>query len=153
MSKSAWIHIIFGNACSTLGLWLESIGGSEFFLILIPYLGPLVHSGIILATEHERDLYSGSWWIYFGIFESGLVFYFRPQNFQSVQLFILHSFIGYKMCLHNHFNSIFIIMALCVRNIMYHVKLYTILYPRKNKHLVFFKVEDVNVLVLLLCYG
>ena len=44
MSKSAWIHIIFDNACSTLGLWLEKIGGSEFFLILIPYLGPLVHS-------------------------------------------------------------------------------------------------------------
>ena len=45
MSKSAWIHIIFDNACSTLGLWLEKIGGSEIFLILIPYLGPLVHSG------------------------------------------------------------------------------------------------------------
>ena len=45
MSKSAWIHIIFDNACSTLGLWLDKIGGSEIFLILIPYLGPLVHSG------------------------------------------------------------------------------------------------------------
>ena len=45
MSKSAWIHIIFGNACSTQGLWLEKIGGSEIFLILICYLGPLVHSG------------------------------------------------------------------------------------------------------------
>ena len=44
MSKSVWIHIIFGNACSTLGLWVEKIGGSEIFLILIPYLGPLVHS-------------------------------------------------------------------------------------------------------------
>ena len=44
MSKSVWIHIIFGNACSTLGLWVEKIGGSENFLILIPYLGPLVHS-------------------------------------------------------------------------------------------------------------
>ena len=46
MSKSAWIHIIFDNACSTLGLWLEKIGGSEIFLILIPYLGPLVHSAL-----------------------------------------------------------------------------------------------------------
>ena len=47
MSKSAWIQIIFGNACSTLGLWLEKIGGSEIFLILIPYLGPLVHTCIV----------------------------------------------------------------------------------------------------------
>ena len=46
MSKSAWIHIIFDNACSTLGLWLEKIGGSEIFLILICYLGPLVHSDL-----------------------------------------------------------------------------------------------------------
>ena len=45
MSKSAWIHIIFGNACSTQGLWLDKIGGSENFLIFIPYLDPLVHSG------------------------------------------------------------------------------------------------------------
>ena len=44
MSKSAWIHIIFGNACSTQGLWLDKIGGSENFLIFICYLGPLVHS-------------------------------------------------------------------------------------------------------------
>ena len=50
MSKSAWIHIIFGNACSTQGLWLDKIGGSENFLIFIPYLGPLVHSERVLKT-------------------------------------------------------------------------------------------------------
>ena len=51
MSKSVWIHIIFGNACSTLGLWVEKIGGSEIFLILIPYLGPLVHSAPVLIQQ------------------------------------------------------------------------------------------------------
>ena len=54
MSKSAWIHIIFDNACSTLGLWLEKIGGSENFLILICYLGPLVHS-----ERNRTDLSAG----------------------------------------------------------------------------------------------
>ena len=53
MSKSAWIHIIFGNACSTLGLWVEKIGGSEIFLILIPYLGPLVHSAPSCGLQHK----------------------------------------------------------------------------------------------------
>ena len=52
MSKSVWIHIIFGNACSTLGLWVEKIGGSEIFLILIPYLGPLVHSVMAKLSEN-----------------------------------------------------------------------------------------------------
>ena len=57
MSKSVWIHIIFGNACSTLGLWVEKIGGSEIFLILIPYLGPLVHSDSIpLPCRQDSNL-------------------------------------------------------------------------------------------------
>ena len=55
MSKSVWIHINFGNACSTLELWVEKIGGSEIFLILIPYLGPLVHS-VIIQTQTQRLL-------------------------------------------------------------------------------------------------
>ena len=58
MSKSAWIHIIFGNACSTQGLWLDKIGGSENFLIFIPYLGPLVHSAEIrINTVSETTRY------------------------------------------------------------------------------------------------
>ena len=56
MSKSVWIHIIFGNACSTLGLWVEKIGGSEIFLILIPYLGPLVHSVVSETCVEWRNL-------------------------------------------------------------------------------------------------
>ena len=56
MSKSVWIHIIFGDACSTLGLWVEKIGGSEFFLILIPYLGPLVHSGATDSKLRQLEL-------------------------------------------------------------------------------------------------
>ena len=52
MSKSAWIHIIFDNACSTQGLWLDKIGWSENFLIFICYLGPLVHSVIALSVCH-----------------------------------------------------------------------------------------------------
>ena len=58
MSKSAWIHIIFDNACSTLGLWLEKIGGSENFLIFIPYLGPLVHSAL---AENSNTEHSWRW--------------------------------------------------------------------------------------------
>ena len=60
MSKSAWIHIIFDNACSTLGLWLEKIGGSENFLILICYLGPLVHSGSVVFGSVTMAMAGGA---------------------------------------------------------------------------------------------
>ena len=79
---------------------------------------------IIRATEHERDLYFGSWWIYFRIFESGLVFYFRPQNFHSVQYSIhttlIHQILNmFTQSFKSHFHNI--VSRHCVCDTLCHV--------------------------------
>ena len=79
---------------------------------------------ILQATEHQWDLYYGSWWIYFRIFESGLVFYFRPQNFHSVQYSIhttlIHQIINmFTQSFKSHFHNI--VSRHCVCDTLSHV--------------------------------
>ena len=69
-------------------------------------------------------LWFGSWWIYFRIFESGLVFYFRPQNFHSVQYSIhttlIHQILNmFTQSFKSHFHNI--VSRHCVCDTLCHV--------------------------------